>query len=134
VLQKASSGEPARVAVTFTHPIDERTGSVCVVGDFNDWSPDSHPMRIDGEQATCTITLPIGDTHRFRYLLDGERWENDWQADGYAPNDFGGDDSVIDLTVDATRELAVEPEPEIDLTTERAAPKKAKRGTKKAST
>jgi len=24
--------------------------------------------------------------------------ENDWRADRYEPNDFGGDDSVVDLT------------------------------------
>ena len=34
----------------------------------------------------------------YRYLVDGERWENDWAADTYAPNDYGGDDSVVDLT------------------------------------
>lgn len=26
-----------------------------------------------------------------------ERWENDWAADAYLPNDLGGDDSVIDV-------------------------------------
>jgi hypothetical protein len=42
------------------------------------------------------LTLAAG-THRFRYLLDGVRWENDWEADDYEPNDFGGDDSVLHL-------------------------------------
>ena len=31
-------------------------------------------------------------------LLDGQRWDNDWAADAYVPNSFGGDDSVVDLT------------------------------------
>jgi len=31
-------------------------------------------------------------------LLDGRRWDNDWAADGYVSNGFGGDDSVVDLT------------------------------------
>jgi hypothetical protein len=26
--------------------------------------------------------------------VDGERWENDWAADAYAPNAFGTEDSV----------------------------------------
>jgi hypothetical protein len=34
---------------------------------------------------------------RFRYLLDGERWENDWTADAYVPNSFGSDDSVVEV-------------------------------------
>ena len=45
-----------------------------------------------------TVGLDAGRAYRFRYLLDGQRWENDWAADAYQPNDFGGDDSVVDLT------------------------------------
>ena len=69
-----------------------------VSGDFNDWSPSATPMkrRKDGT-LTATVTLAAGRRYRFRYLLDDGRWENDWAADGYAPNDFGGDDSVIDV-------------------------------------
>ena len=46
--------------------------------------------------------LPPGRAYRFRYLLDGHRWENDWDADAYVPNGFGSDDSVVDLTALAT--------------------------------
>ena len=45
-----------------------------------------------------TVGLDAGRAYRFRYLLDGQRWDNDWAADVYLPNDFGGDDSVVDLT------------------------------------
>ena len=45
-----------------------------------------------------TVDLDAGRAYRFRYLLDGQRWDNDWAADAYQPNDFGGDDSVVDLT------------------------------------
>jgi hypothetical protein len=44
-----------------------------------------------------TVDLEAGRAYRFRYLLDGERWDNDWAADAYIPNSFGGDDSVVDL-------------------------------------
>ncbi len=37
------------------------------------------------------------DAVRFRYLLDGERWENDWAADGYVPNPFGSEDSLLEV-------------------------------------
>ena len=43
--------------------------------------------------------LDTGRAYRFRYLLHGRRWDNDWAADAYVRNDFGGDDSVVDLTV-----------------------------------
>ena len=71
---------------------------VAVVGDFNDSSPQRHPMVNGPAGWSCTLTLPIGRRYRFRYLLDGERWENDWEADDYIDNDHGGQDSVIDLT------------------------------------
>ena len=45
-----------------------------------------------------TVDLDAGRAYRFRYLIDGQRWDNDWAADAYVPNDFGGDDSVVDLT------------------------------------
>jgi hypothetical protein len=37
---------------------------------------------------------PPGE-YRFRYYLDGQRWENDWEAEEYRPNDFGSDDSIV---------------------------------------
>ncbi len=47
---------------------------------------------------SLTVDLDAGRIYRFRYLLDGQRWDNDWAADAYVPNSFGGDDSVVDLT------------------------------------
>jgi hypothetical protein len=51
-------------------------------------------QRKDGRFST-TISLKAGQTYRFKYYLDGERWENDWGADGYLANDFGTDDSLV---------------------------------------
>ena len=44
------------------------------------------------------MVVRFGRRYRFRYLVDGERWQNDWQAHDYEPNEFGGDDSVVDVT------------------------------------
>jgi hypothetical protein len=41
------------------------------------------------------LWLEAGQQYRFRYLVDGERWENDWAADAYLPNAYGGEDSVV---------------------------------------
>jgi hypothetical protein len=54
-------------------------------------------MTRQGDDFVLTITIPTGRTYRFRYLLDDERWENDWAADAYVPNEHGGDDSQLDL-------------------------------------
>ena len=45
----------------------------------------------------CTLALVPGRSYRFRYFLGGERWENDWNADAYVDNEFGGADSVVNL-------------------------------------
>jgi hypothetical protein len=50
--------------------------------------------RKDGS-FTLTLSLKSGQQYRFRYLLDGERWENDAAADGSAPNPFGSEDSLL---------------------------------------
>jgi 1,4-alpha-glucan branching enzyme len=90
----AKNGKTCRV--TFRVPSEVEAKQVYLCGDFNDWSRSSHPLkqRKDGSFST-SITLETGKDYRFRYLLDGERWENDWEADAYAPNDFGSEDSVI---------------------------------------
>jgi hypothetical protein len=71
---------------------------ICLVGEFNDWSPTANPMTFDDDGYTAEVVIAMGRTYRFRYLIDNERWQNDWAADNYAPNEFGGDDSVLDLT------------------------------------
>jgi Carbohydrate-binding module 48 (Isoamylase N-terminal domain) len=87
------------VLVTFELPAAAAAASVSVCGDFNDWSPTSHQLtRTDNGSFQAALELPTGRRWRFRYLLDGQRWENDWAADDYLPNGHGGDDSVVDLT------------------------------------
>lgn len=68
-----------------------------VVGDFNDWSLDATVMADTDDGLEVAVTLERDRSYRFRYLLDGVNWVNDWQADGFADNDYGGSDSVLDL-------------------------------------
>jgi 1,4-alpha-glucan branching enzyme len=88
-----------RASVTFTLDpgVGAQTAAVC--GEWNDWSAGADGMHRDAEGGfSLTVDLDAGRTYRFRYLLDDQRWENDWAADAYLPNSFGGDDSVVDLT------------------------------------
>ena len=52
--------------------------------------------RKDGS-FTITISLKPGQQYRYRFLLDGERWENDWAAEAYVPNEYGSEDSVVNI-------------------------------------
>ena len=82
--------------VTFELPSEVNAQKACLCGDFNRWSQDSHPMkrRKDGS-FVLTISLKPGQQYRYKFFLDGERWENDWAAEDYLPNDQGSQDSVV---------------------------------------
>lgn len=69
---------------------------IAVVGDFNNWDQEATLMkRLKNGDFTARLGLETGREYRFRYLIDGNRWENDWCADRYEPNQYGGDDSVV---------------------------------------
>ena len=55
-------------------------------------------QRDDDGSFSCTLSIPAGRIYQYRFLLDGDRWTNNWFAHAYAPNAFGGEDSVLDLT------------------------------------
>jgi 1,4-alpha-glucan branching enzyme len=90
----SKTGNSCRVTFDFAPTDDSKAVSLC--GDFNDWSPDAHPMkqRKDGKFST-TVSLQAGRTYRFKYFLDGERWANDSAADGSVLNEFGTEDSQV---------------------------------------
>jgi 1,4-alpha-glucan branching enzyme len=96
--QVDANSDTGQALVVFRLPRAVDAEQVCVVGEFNEWSPIAHPMEREGDAFVAQFAMTPGRSYRFRYLLDGERWENDWAADAYVPNEFGGDDSVIDLT------------------------------------
>ena len=96
IKSRAAKGK-ARVTFTVDPRVGAQASAVC--GEWNAWSADADVMRRDAEGGfSVTVDLDAGRTYRFRYLLDGQRWDNDWAADAYVGNDFGGDDSVVDLT------------------------------------
>jgi len=69
---------------------------VTVVGEFNDWNLTKNPMqRLKSGDFKLELDLPLQKEYRFRYLIDGCRWENDWHADKYVSNPYGCDDSVV---------------------------------------
>jgi hypothetical protein len=71
---------------------------VTIVGDFNGWDKETTLLkRQDNGDFAVTLDLDAGREYRFRYLIDGQRWENDWRADKYVRSPYGGDDSVVSV-------------------------------------
>jgi 1,4-alpha-glucan branching enzyme len=101
--QQAQQVEPTReqpvdesmVDVIFRLRAGPEVDGVAVVADFNGWSQTAHPMTRVGDCFERSIALQRGGRYRYRYLIDSVRWENDWEADEYEPNEYGGDDSVV---------------------------------------
>lgn len=84
--------------VTFELPAEVNAQVVYLCGDFNQWNQESHPMkrRKDGS-FSVTISLKPGQQYRYKFFVDGERWENDWAAEAYIPNELGSEDSVVNI-------------------------------------
>ncbi len=88
--------------VTFSIPreIAKDYKQAAIVGDFNNWDPKSSPMKKLKKDGTfsASIELDGNNDYEFRYLLDGNTWLNEEQADKHVPTYFlDSENSVISL-------------------------------------
>jgi 1,4-alpha-glucan branching enzyme len=97
MITKRDGSAPEKALVTFQLPAKIWADSVCLVGDFNDWDMRGIPMHMDaGDTWQVTLELDRGKSYEYRYLLDGQNWCNDSNADRSVPNPYGGQNSVVD--------------------------------------
>ena len=75
--EDTSDTAASAVDVAFSLPADVDAGRVALCGDFNDWSAEATALE-RGDDGTWQVSVPLepGRSYRYRYLLDGERWEN----------------------------------------------------------
>jgi len=97
MIKKEASEKKDFVRLTFILPPAIWAETVHLVGEFNNWNKTSHPLIWDRQEEVWKITLdlPKGCEYQFRYLVNGTEWHNDWHADKYVPNPYGGDNSVV---------------------------------------
>lgn len=96
-VKKAEKAVVATSKVTFTLPKEavENAETVAVLGDFNNWKGGvTLKKQKDGSFATA-VELEKGRTYEFRFLINGEKWENAWNAEAYKPTPFGVYNSVV---------------------------------------
>lgn len=92
----SKTGKVARV--TFKLPAEVDAKKAALSGDFNEWNKTSHPMRqLKDGGFSLTVSLDTGKAYRYRYWLDGNRWENDWEAERYEANPYGSEDSIVEV-------------------------------------
>ncbi len=69
-----------------------------IVGSFTDWLP--VPMRRVGQSGYWALTLPVPPgEHRYSYLVDDGRQITDPTVVAKEQDDFGGENSVIEVQV-----------------------------------
>jgi 1,4-alpha-glucan branching enzyme len=96
MLKKSYSKTGSVCRVTFKYENEEQAESAVLAGEFNDWSLYETPMKkLKDGSFSAILSLPAGQSYRFRYVLDGGVWVNDTDADGYAPNEYGEANSVL---------------------------------------
>ena len=83
-----------------TFKLDKTVGkdakSVSLVGEFNKWDLKKNKMKKlkDGSFKT-TVDFETGQEYQFRYLVDGEVWVNEVEADKYVPAGVGLDENSV---------------------------------------
>ncbi len=97
-MKKNYGKNPETCSVTFVLPkeVVKEAKTVALVGDFNNWDTENLLLkeRKDGS-FSISRSLPSGATYQFRFLIDGVRWENAWDADEYVFNEHGTKNSVV---------------------------------------
>ena len=98
MLKKNYSKTGTVCGVTFKYDNEEKAHTAVLAGEFNGWSLQETPMKkLKDGSFSAILSLPAGQSYRFRYVLDGGVWVNDTEADGYAPNEYGEANSVLTL-------------------------------------
>ncbi len=84
--------------VKFVAPpeIAKEAKKVYLAGDFNNWEYEETMLRKQKNGTlAATLELETGSEYQYRYVLDGERWENDNEADKYVPSNVCNEDNSV---------------------------------------
>jgi 1,4-alpha-glucan branching enzyme len=81
--------------VTFEYA-NENAKKINLIGDFNNWDKNGIPMKKKKSgEFSIAVELEKGKEYQFKYLIDGNEWDNDMEADKFVMNEFQGENSVV---------------------------------------
>lgn len=96
MLKKRYLAKDTICKVIFVLPVEIKARSASVVGEFNNWDKDASPMTQGPDGMwKAELKLDAGREFQFRYLVNGNEWHNDWEADKYVMHPYGGENSVV---------------------------------------
>ena len=96
---KKAETKATTTKVTFTLPKEavQTAKTVAVIGEFNNWDivkGTELKKQKDGSFSTM-LELEAGKEYQYRFLINGEVWENAWDAPKYVETSFGTFNSVV---------------------------------------
>jgi len=99
MVRKETSPHPGYVRVLFELPSNLWADQIFLVGEFNDWACNAHPLRQNRDGAwQVALDLPEGRAYQYRYWIDG-RWQMDSKADGSMLDAAGVCNNVVETTI-----------------------------------
>jgi hypothetical protein len=98
---KAPETTELSVSFMFTGQYD----SVCLSGDFNGWSSDSHCLQRKGDKWSIQLALPPG-SYRYGFVTDKKDWVCDPEALIQEDDGFGRKNSVLLIDPAVTKRLS----------------------------
>jgi 1,4-alpha-glucan branching enzyme len=70
--------------------------NVELVGEFNNWDGKKTKMRkLKDGNFTRTLDLEVGRNYQFRYLVNGQNWINDPEADAYVSTGISYEENCV---------------------------------------
>lgn len=75
----------------------ENAETVEILGLNSDWNTSITMSKRKDGTFTCDVSLPKGQQHQYKYLVNETEWITDPEADAQLPNEFGGNNSVVIL-------------------------------------
>ncbi|MBX3052802.1 MAG: isoamylase early set domain-containing protein [Caldilineaceae bacterium] len=102
MIRKLPSPKVGHVRIIFELPACVWADRIFLVGDFNEWNTMISPFA-QGRDGVwrVTVDLPGGREYQFRYLVDGT-WQTDNHADGWASNEYGSQNSIVNAVLPPT--------------------------------
>lgn len=94
---KSSAATSKNAKITFMLPKEavENAETVAIFGDFNQWQEGILLTRQKDGSFKTAVELEKGRSYEYRFLINGEKWENDWAAEAYVPTPFGTYNSKV---------------------------------------
>ena len=90
---------PGMKDVTFKYePQIDDIISVYLAGSFNNWATKKLEMKDEDGDGTYEITISLKPgTYEYKFVVNGSMWKKDPHSEDYAPDGFGGLNSVINV-------------------------------------